>query len=124
LASEFGYRNELPSDGLALSVLSSGPLDDIAIPAFVLGVALLAGTLEFLLGNRSDGNYGFDPLGLEDTAPPVISSQLPEGRKWMAEAELKNGRLAMLAITSYAVQEFFTKVPVVNETPFLFKGPF
>jgi myo-inositol-1-phosphate synthase len=38
----------------------------------------------------------------------------------METAEIKNGRLAMIAITAFAAQEFATGVSVVNETPFLF----
>eukprot|EP00980_Cylindrotheca_fusiformis_P014125 scaffold3716_cov69-Cylindrotheca_fusiformis.AAC.10 len=59
------------------------------------------------------GNIGFDPLGLypKDQA----------GQERMQLAELKNGRLAMIAITAFAVQEFVTKVGVVDETPLFFK---
>ena len=34
--------------------------------------------------------------------------------------ELFNGRLAMLAITGFAVQEFLWAKPVVEQTPFFF----
>ena len=43
------------------------------------------------------------------------------GRKRMQLAEIKHGRLAMIAITAFAVQEYVSKVPVVKETPFFFK---
>ena len=36
--------------------------------------------------------------------------------------ELNNGRLAMLAITYYALEEFLTKASVTENTPFLFKS--
>jgi hypothetical protein len=35
-------------------------------------------------------------------------------------AEIKNGRLAMLAITAFAFQELASGLPVVQETPYLF----
>ncbi|CAJ1933686.1 unnamed protein product [Cylindrotheca closterium] len=59
------------------------------------------------------GNFGFDPLGVfpKDKA----------GQERMQLAELKNGRLAMIAITAFAVQEFVSKVGVVDETPLFFK---
>ena len=38
----------------------------------------------------------------------------------MQLAELKNGRLAMMAITGMAVQEFVWGSPVVEQTPFFF----
>lgn len=59
------------------------------------------------------GNLGFDPLGLypKDEA----------GQKDMQLKELKNGRLAMIAITGFAFQEFIQKLGVVDETPAFFK---
>ena len=41
-------------------------------------------------------------------------------KKTMQTAEIKNGRLAMIAITAFAFQEFATGVSVVQETPYLF----
>lgn len=38
----------------------------------------------------------------------------------MELAEIKHGRAAMLAITGFAFQEFFTGIPVVDQTPFFF----
>merc|ERR1712129_236543 len=60
----------------------------------------------------SAGDFGFDPMG--------ISKE--EGRSRQKElrgAELYNGRLAMLAITGFAVQEFLWSKPVIEQTPFL-----
>jgi hypothetical protein len=42
------------------------------------------------------------------------------GKKAMETAEVKNGRLAMIAITGYAFSEAATGLPVVQQTPFLF----
>ena len=58
------------------------------------------------------GDFGFDPLGLypKDEA----------GRKNMQLAEIKNGRLGMIAVTAFAFQEFVSKVGVVDETPIFF----
>lgn len=42
-------------------------------------------------------------------------------RFYQSKAELFNGRLAMLAITGYALQEWWTQNAVVNETPLFFK---
>lgn len=58
------------------------------------------------------GDLGFDPLG----AYPKDEA----GQKRMQLAEIKNGRLAMIAIFAFAVQEFVSKVGVVDETPFFF----
>jgi hypothetical protein len=59
------------------------------------------------------GNLGFDPLGLY---PKEEANQ-----KNMQLAELKNGRLAMIAVTAFAVQEFVSKLGVVDETPGFFE---
>jgi hypothetical protein len=59
------------------------------------------------------GNLGFDPL---DVYPKDKGSQMR-----MQATEIKNGRLAMIAITAFAVQEFANKIGVVDETPVFFK---
>jgi hypothetical protein len=59
------------------------------------------------------GNLGFDPLG--------VYPKDAEGKRWMELAEIKNGRLAMIAITAFAFQELVTQTGVVNETPLFFK---
>ena len=41
----------------------------------------------------------------------------------METAEIKNGRLAMLAITGMAAQEVITGMAVVEQTPFFFGDP-
>ena len=62
--------------------------------------------------NYLPGDYGFDPLGLYPADE--------EGRQRMQLAEIKHGRLSMLAVTGFAFQEFVSKVGVVNETPSFF----
>jgi hypothetical protein len=56
---------------------------------------------------------GFDPLGL--------AGKTGDERKYKLEAELFNGRLAMLAVTGFALQEWWTQNAVINETPIFFK---
>merc|ERR1712176_1151439 len=43
------------------------------------------------------------------------------GQKWMQTAEIKNGRLAMLAISGFCFQEVVTHIAVVDQTPIFFK---
>lgn len=54
---------------------------------------------------------GFDPLNLYS---------VKGGKKTMETAEIKNGRLAMIAITGYAFSEAASGLPVVQQTPLLF----
>jgi len=103
----------------APSVLNGG-LGKVT-PVFWAGLLTILSAVE-LLGifneNRegSDympGNYGFNPLRLW--------SQNDDQRKFSMEAEIFNGRLAMLAIFGFVMQEFVTKIPVIEQTPFFFK---
>ena len=59
------------------------------------------------------GNLGFDPLNL---FPPDR-----EGRENMKLAEIKHGRVAMVGVTGYVLEEYFTKMAVVDDTPILFQ---
>ena len=59
------------------------------------------------------GDLGFDPLGLFGTTD--------EDKKFKLEAEIFNGRLGMLAVTGFAIQEWWTQNAVINETPIFFK---
>jgi len=59
------------------------------------------------------GNLGFDPLGLYPKDK--------EGQMRMQKTEIKNGRLAMIAITAFAAQEVISSSGVIDETPFFFK---
>jgi hypothetical protein len=58
------------------------------------------------------GKLGFDPLGLY---PNTL-----EGRQRVELAEIKHGRLAMMAVMGYAAQEYATSLGVVDETPYFF----
>lgn len=81
------------------------------------------------------GDVGFDPLGLygyfganagvmdqmrAEADPEYAYRIAEEGRREMETAELKNGRLAMLAITGMAIQEALYGTPVVDQTPLFF----
>merc|ERR1712032_782716 len=104
------------------SVLNGG-LGRVSI-AYWIGCVLLAGAVDLysisngpnkngLKSGSVPGNLGFDPFGLY---PKTEKDQ-----KWMQTAEMKNGRLAMIAITGFAFQEFATHVAVVDQTPFFFQ---
>mmetsp|Transcript_5261 Transcript_5261/g.8854 ORF Transcript_5261/g.8854 Transcript_5261/m.8854 type:complete len:225 (-) Transcript_5261:1230-1904(-) len=58
------------------------------------------------------GDYGFDPLGMY----PKDEG----GQQRMQLCEIKHGRLAMLAVTGFAFQEYVSKVGVIDETPVFF----
>ena len=119
LANTFGLDPIVTSDDRAPSLLNGG-LGKVS-PVYWVAVLLAAGAIDFYGIQKSKsndpsyfpGNLGFDPLGLypKDKA----------GQERMQLAELKNGRLGMIAITAFAFQEFASKLGVVDETPLFFK---
>jgi hypothetical protein len=121
IAAAYELSPLLDFEGRVPSVLNGG-LSKVP-PAFwaaTLGVAAAIesfGLLKESIAKKqgvqyTPGDLGFDPFNLE-----AITK---EGRKYQLEAELFNGRLAMLAITFFAFNEFFTDGAIVRETPFLF----
>lgn len=81
------------------------------------------------------GDCGFDPLNLytkmSGDMPTMVKMKAQQdpsyGMEWIAAqrkemetAEIKNGRLAMLAITGFAIQEAAYGTPVVDQTPLFF----
>ena len=51
------------------------------------------------------GDNGFDPLGLAED---------PENLRWYVQAELVNGRWAMLGVAGMLLPEVFTKIGIIN----------
>jgi hypothetical protein len=119
LSKALGAPDLLVGDEKAPSLVNGG-LDKIN-PLFFMGIIIFSATVESvaLKQTRADdyipGDLGFDPLGL-------YTGKAPEVQRSLELKELNNGRLAMLAITYYALEEFVTKASVVNDTPFLFKS--
>jgi hypothetical protein len=119
IASVLGMAPVLDAADRAPSLLNGG-LAKIS-PVYWIGVLAMAAAIDLygIKQSRSGkpdyfpGNLGFDPFG--------VFPKEAEGQKWMQTAEIKNGRLAMIAITAFAVQEAVTKLGVVDETPIFFK---
>jgi hypothetical protein len=119
LAKVFGMQPIVDDAGRSPSILNGG-LDKVS-PIFwvsILGAAFVIDMIQINKANADDpeyfpGNIGWDPLGLypKDEA----------GQKAMQAKEIRNGRLAMIAITAFAAQEYVTSLGVVEETPVFFK---
>ncbi|KAL1503604.1 hypothetical protein AB1Y20_012081 [Prymnesium parvum] len=107
--------------GRTPSVLNGG-LEQSTIPlTLALALALTAAVDVASLRRRSDvgegwmpGDFGFDPLRLLRGADVAA-------RRDMQEKEINNGRLAMVAVATYVVEEAVTQKPIVELTPWLFK---
>merc|ERR1712222_304958 len=95
--------------------LLNGGLGKIS-PAYWVGCLGVAAIIDVLgqLRMKSDGYMPGD-FGLRLGYPSDEA-----GQKRMQLAEIKNGRLAMVAILGFAVQEFVSKQGVIDETPFFF----
>lgn len=107
--------------GRSPSVLNGG-LEQGAIPLVVAATALAIGLVD---GNSLQrkaeqgetwipGDFG-DPLGLQ--AAGALGSQ----SRALQASEVNNGRLAMLAVLAYVVEEALFKTPITQITPALFK---
>lgn len=118
IAIVLGMDPLLQSADRAPSILNGG-LGNVS-PIY-WGLCLVAATAVDLYGifgaskkaGYTPGDLGFDPLG--------VFPKDKEGQEWFKLAEIKNGRLAMIAITAFAVQELVTQNGVVDATPIFFK---
>merc|ERR1719446_929446 len=118
IAAALNMAPLLDASDRAPSVLNGGlgkvsPIYWVAVLGLAAAVDVF-GTMKSKSGDEGyfPGNLGFDPLG--------VYPKDEEGQLWMQTAEIKNGRLAMIAIFGFAIQEFVSKVGVVDETPFFF----
>eukprot|EP00931_Biecheleriopsis_adriatica_P073678 TRINITY_DN4791_c0_g1_i2.p1 TRINITY_DN4791_c0_g1~~TRINITY_DN4791_c0_g1_i2.p1 ORF type:complete len:397 (-),score=109.31 TRINITY_DN4791_c0_g1_i2:59-1078(-) len=122
IADALGLPSKLGNSGLNPSLLNGG-LDDGSLTGFLVLAAFAAAVTDLSkVKGTKPGDFGFDPLGLQNFDPPVLASifKLGEERPWMAEAEIKHGRLAMVAITAFAAQEKASGLPVIFQTPEIF----
>jgi len=119
IAGAFDLPVALTSTGSSPSLLNGG-LDKID-PEYWIAVICLAGLVEFAAMSRQEkmgkkyipGDCGFDPLNL---FPTTASEQFE-----MQTKEIKHGRVAMMAILGFVVQEALYGTPVTSETPFFFQ---
>mmetsp|Transcript_23175 Transcript_23175/g.65706 ORF Transcript_23175/g.65706 Transcript_23175/m.65706 type:complete len:378 (-) Transcript_23175:255-1388(-) len=109
--------------GRLLPTLTGG-LGDQFVESFV-AVVLLVGAFFELNVTREEGaapgDYNADPFGLSQFKPPSWARVLvPLRRPWTQEAEVKHGRIAMLAVIYDILDEVLTGNPVVEDTEYLF----
>lgn len=118
LANVIDKPDLLTRTGQSPTVLNGG-LDKIQPEYWILCVAL-AGLVELSAKERQEqekinyipGDCGFDPFNF---FPKEKAGQMS-----MQTKEIKHGRLAMMAILGFVVQEVLYNTPVVSQTPFFF----
>jgi len=114
LSRLFGLPTLLVEGGRAPSLFAlTGPQGGFVLLAALATSVLEVKTLDNVYGltptEYTPGDLGWDPLELKDKRPD------------MDLAEIKHGRLAMLAVAGFAVQEFLYGTSVVSQTPQFFR---
>lgn len=118
IAVAFGLQSALTDSGESPSLLNGG-LDRINIDFWIASISL-ASLIELSNLDKKQkagndyipGDCNFDPLHL---FPTNKSEQII-----MQTKEIKHGRIAMIAILGFIVQEAIYGTPVTLETPFFF----
>jgi len=108
--------------GRSPSVLNGG-LEQGTIPIFLAATAALIAAVDLkslkLKEEQGDayipGDFGFDPLNLLPQNASI------EQKRDIMTKELNNGRLAMMAVLAYVVQEKVTGLPIIESSKFLFE---
>jgi len=120
LADMFGLDVALTPEFEAPSVLNGGllgisPVYWGATLGFATAVELYGLSLRMADVNESlaPGDLGFDPLDLY----PAKTSE----RRRMSEAEVKHGRIAMIAVVGYAAEEYLLGTPVIEHSSGFFE---
>lgn len=117
LASWINMQPLVDANDRAPSVLNGG-LGKVSPVYWVACLAAAAAVDFYGISRARKGEASFPgDLGIDIGLYPKDKA----GQERMQLAELKNGRLAMIAITGFALQEFVTKFGVVDETPVFFK---
>lgn len=104
------------TNGRAPSLFNGGLFDFPFFP-FVLLATLGTAFVESASAGQAD--LGFDPLGCSENKDGLFAGRV-RTREELQLSEIKHGRVAMMAITGMAVQEFVWGTPVVDQTPFFF----
>ncbi|CAK0824834.1 unnamed protein product [Prorocentrum cordatum] len=112
IAEMLGLPNLMAPGGCTPTPLN-GQLADPTLAAStgaILGLIAITEISQPRTRAELPGYFGFDPLQLSELAEqlPKLRSDAP----WVAEAEVKHGRVAMLAVTYMAVREFYTQSPI------------
>lgn len=113
IASVFDLPIMLASGDRVPSVLNDG-LEHAAFPLFWIATIAAAAFFEIEETVHEERYTKVNPAG-------ISFNPFAQKMRYMEEGELFNGRLAMLAITGFAIQESFLNSAVVDQIPIFFK---
>ena len=99
------------------SILNDG-LSHAAFPAFWIATIALAAAVEIGESVKENSSSRLDPSDMGFDPLSLLEGKTKKQKFFLREAELFYGRLGMLAITGFAVQEFFLHSAVVDQMPF------
>eukprot|EP00548_Thalassiothrix_antarctica_P000432 CAMPEP_0194131836 /NCGR_PEP_ID=MMETSP0152-20130528/2488_1 /TAXON_ID=1049557 /ORGANISM="Thalassiothrix antarctica, Strain L6-D1" /LENGTH=229 /DNA_ID=CAMNT_0038826719 /DNA_START=43 /DNA_END=732 /DNA_ORIENTATION=+ len=115
LATALGWPVLLDENGRAPAMLNDG-LSKVSILYWVACLALAAAVDSYGLTRVNNKDYRPGDLGVD----PFNFKENDKVFRWAETAEIKNGRLAMLAVPTYAIEEFIRGYPVIKDFAFLF----
>jgi len=109
IAASFDMEPSLASHDRVPSILNDG-LSHAPFPAFWIPVIAGAAAIEFAETRKEDAEGELN-----------VDGNISGNQQFVQEGEIFNGRLAMLAITGFAIQELFLQSAVVDQIPIFFK---
>mmetsp|Transcript_69486 Transcript_69486/g.216961 ORF Transcript_69486/g.216961 Transcript_69486/m.216961 type:complete len:297 (-) Transcript_69486:85-975(-) len=115
LADILGLPDLMADYGCTPTLLNGGLLGE---PVLLGSLALIFGSMAFAditipRNTGLPGYYGWDPLNFGDVEfSKLARSLLRNDAEWVAEAEMKHGRIAMVAVTYMAFREYITEEPI------------
>jgi len=122
ISQRYRLPDALAENGGRFLPTFTGGLQDQFVEGILVLMLVIGASCEIVRPDRAvPGDIGADPLRLEKWRPPSILRRLvPPGRPWMPEAEVKHGRLAMVAFVFNIIDELTTGNPTVEETEYFF----
>lgn len=120
IASALNWTPLLASQDRVPSILNDG-LSHIPFPAFWIAAIAAAAIPELILEAEERTSCKLNPGDLDFDPLAIFKGKTEVQQHFLQEAELFNGRLGMLAITGFAIQEWFLNSAVVDQIPIFFK---
>lgn len=113
LAGVLGLPDLMADGGCTPTMLNGGLLNPVLMGSVAVIFAAI-GVVDIAVPRNTGlpGYYGFDPLNFGDVEfSKFAQSLIGSDAAWVAEAEVKHGRVAMVAVTYMAIREWLLQTP-------------